>query len=287
MLKSSLVFALLAASLFLPIVAFADPGTIQATVNDSTFDVKYDATGLDVTGVDTDTESSTVTVFVTTSDVSSTLQITLDRSFFDSRTAGEDDDFLVLVDGSEATFEESKDNSSRTLTIDVPEGTNSVDIIALGSTSFGSGPVTSEPEATPPAEVPEETPGDVPEDIPAETPQNDMTCGPGTVLDNGVCVLGQTAPEETATPPAETPQNDMACGPGTVLKDGACVLDETCGAGTILKDGVCVLEESAPQTTSSRGMGFELIMPVVAAFVIAFIIMIVLWAIGRAGRNKN
>lgn len=284
-MKSSLVFALLAASLFLPSVAFADPGTIQATVNGSTFDVKYDATGLDVTGIDTDTESSTVTVFVTTSDVSSTLQIILDRSFFDSRTASEDDDFLVLVDGSEATFEESKDNNSRTLTIDVPEGTNSVDIIALGSTSFGSGPIASEPEDTPPAEVPEETtPQDVPENTPAETPE--MTCGPGTVLDNGVCVL-EPAKEETVTPPAETPQNDMTCGPGTVLKDGACVLDETCGAGTILKDGVCVLEESAPQTTPSRGMGFELIMPVVAAFVIAFIIMLVLWAIGRAGRNKN
>jgi uncharacterized membrane protein len=34
-------------------------------------------------------------------------------------------------------------------------------------------------------------------------------------------------------------------------------------------------------------MGFDLIMPIVAAFVIAFIIMGVLWAIGRAGRSKN
>jgi hypothetical protein len=277
-LRSSLVFALLAASLFLPNLAFADPGTIQVTVNDSTFDVMYDATGLDVTGIEADVESSTVTIFVTTSDVSSTLQVTFDRSFFDSRTAGEDDDFLVLTDGFEATFDESKVDTSRTLTVDVPEGTSSVDIIALGSASFGLGPVT-EPEEIPPEGVPEETPEEVPE----------MTCGPGTVLDDGVCVLEQAAPEEI--PPEEAPEEtpeEMTCGPGTVLKDGACVLDETCGPGTILSDGVCVLDQSsAPQVTQSRGMGFDLVMPIVAAFAIAFIVMIILWAIGRAGRNKN
>ncbi len=279
-MKPSLVFAFLAASLFLPNLAFAEPGTIQATVNDSTFDVQYDATGLDVTGIDTDVESSTVTVFVTTSDVSGTLEITLDRNFFDSRTAGEDDDFLVLLDGFEATFEESKDDTSRTLTIDVIEGTNSVDIIAMSTEpAFGLGPVSEET----PEEVPEETP-ETPEEIPEET---DLTCGPGTVLSDGVCVLEQAEQEEVT--PEETPEEtDMACGPGTVLKDGACVLDETCGPGTILTDGVCVLDQSsAPQTTSSRGMAFDLIMPIVAAFVVAFIIMIVLWAIGKAGRSKN
>lgn len=277
-MRSSLVFALLAASLFLPNLAFADPGTIQVTVNDSTFDVMYDATGLDVTGIEADVESSTVTIFVTTSDVSSTLQVTFDRSFFDSRTAGEDDDFLVLTDGFEATFDESKVDTSRTLTVDVPEGTSSVDIIALGSASFGLGPI-DEPEEIPPEEVPEEAPEEVPE----------MTCGPGTILDDGVCVLEQAAPEEIPPEEAleETPE-EMTCGPGTVLKDGTCVLDETCGPGTILSDGVCVLDQSsAPQVTQSRGMGFDLVMPIVAAFVIAFIVMIILWAIGRAGRNKN
>ncbi|WP_157832515.1 hypothetical protein [Candidatus Nitrosotenuis chungbukensis] len=275
-MNSSLVFVLLTTSLFLPSLAFADAGTIQATVNDSTFDVTYDATGLDVTGIDTDTESSTVTVFVTTSDISSTLQITLDRTFFDSRTGGEDDDFLVLTDGFEAAFEESKDDASRTLTIDVPEGTNSVDIIALGSASFGLEPVSAIPEEVTPEEVPEETVPEVPEE---------MTCGPGTVLDNGVCVLEQAEPEEETVP--EVPE-EMTCGPGTTIKDGTCVLDKTCGPGTILSDGVCILDQSqVPQSSGSQGMGFDLIMPIAAAFVIAFVIMIILWSIGKAGRSKN
>jgi len=131
-----LIFSLLVASLLLPNLAFAEPGTSQVTVNDSTFDVNYDATGLEVTEIEADVESFIVTVFVTTSDVSGTLQITLDRNFFDSKSDGEDDDFLVLTDGFDTTFQESSDDASRTLTIDVPSGTNSIDIIALGSTSF-------------------------------------------------------------------------------------------------------------------------------------------------------
>ncbi|HSA98919.1 MAG TPA: hypothetical protein VLF17_07555 [Candidatus Nitrosotenuis sp.] len=250
-MKLVLFLSLLAASLLLPNLAFATSGTSQVTVNDSTFNVNYDATGLDVTEITADVPSSAVTVFVTTSDVSGTLAVTLDRSFFDSQTNGEDDDFLVLADGIETTFQESKDAASRHLTIDVPSGTNSIDIIALGSASFGLGqPAEQPPVATPPAEVPEE-------------------------------------PAPPAETPAETPA-ELTCGPGTVLKDGACVLDETCGPGTILQDGTCVLDQTpAPQAAPSRGLAFELIAPIVAAFVIAFIIMLILWAIGRAGRSKN
>lgn len=287
-MKPVLVLSLLALGLLLPNLAFATPGTSQVTVNNSTFDVNYDATGLEVTGIDADVQSSTVTVFVTTSDVSSTLKMTLDRNFFDSKSDGEDDDFLVLADGIETAFQESKSASSRTLTITVPSDTNSIDIIALGTTSFVS------PTEQPPAEIPQETqtpPETVPEEsAPVETPQpetpTELTCGPGTVLKDGVCVLEAEQPSAPAT---EVPKSDMTCGPGTVLKDGACVLDETCGPGTILKDGVCVLDQTpAPQApVQSRGLAFELIAPVVAAFIIAFVIMMILWGIGKAGRKKN
>lgn len=247
-MKSYLILSLLAASLLLPGLAFATPGTSKVTVNGSEFDVNYDATGLDVTGMEADVKSSSVTVYVTTSDVSGTIAITLDRNFFDSKTNGEDDDFLVLADGVDTTFQESKDTVSRILTITVPSGTNSIDIIALGSTSFGLGQPAEQPpqETAPPAETPE------------------------------------------PAPPAETPKDQTTCGPGTVLKDGACVLDETCGPGTVLKDGVCVLDQApVQQATPSRGLAFELIAPIVAAFVIAFVIMMILWAIGKAGRKKN
>ena len=290
-MKSLLVFSLLVAALFVPNLASATPGTSQVTVNDSTFDVNYDATGLEVTGIDADVDSSSLIVVVNLTDVSGTLVITLDRNFFDSKTNGEDADFIVLLDGgTQAVTTESSDDVSRTLTIQVPADTLSLDIIG---SSFGSAQPS---EQTPPGETtpPEETPTETapPAETPAETP-SEMACGPGTVLKDGVCVLEQTEtapPEETPTetaPPAETP-SETTCGPGTVLKDGACVLDERCGPGTILKDGACVLDQTpVPQATSSRGLAFDLIEPIVAAFVIAFVLMMILWAIGKAGRSKN
>lgn len=271
----------------MPNFAFASPGTSQVTVNDSTFDVSYDATGLDVTGIDADTESTSLIVVVNLTDVSGTLTITLDRNFFDSKTNGEDADFLVLLDGgTPAVTTESSNDVSRTLTIQVPADTLSLDIIG---SSFGS---AQPAEQTPQEETtPEETPT---ETAPPEETAPEMTCGPGTVLQDGVCVLEQAAetapPEKTPTemvPPVTTP-SQTSCGPGTVLKDGACVLDETCGPGTILKDGACVLAQPpVQQATSSRGLAFDLIEPIVAAFVIAFVLMMILWAIGKAGRSKN
>ena len=68
-----------------------------------------------------------------------------------------------------------------------------------------------------------------------------------------------------------------------VLKDGACVLDQTCGPGTVLEDGVCVLDVSEKKPV---GSGKDLAMGIVAAFVIAFIAMIILWLIGKAGKDR-
>ncbi|MEW6587590.1 MAG: hypothetical protein AB1299_00295 [Thermoproteota archaeon] len=282
-MKLGLIFALLASSLIFPSIAFAEPGSASVEVNGSTFEVNYDATGLTVDGMEVDTSTSTLTVLITTTDVSPVLKITLERSFFDSKTDGVDDDFFVLAGIDEAEFEEDRGETARVLTISVPPGADSIDIIALGGTGFASETAPQEPE-----EVPEETPEETPlEETPVEEPQveePETQCGPGTVLKDGVCVLEETpqpAPEE---PQVEEPETQ--CGPGTVLKDGVCVLEERCGPGTVFKDGVCVLEET-PQPSTSRGTTFELVAPAVAAFIIAFIIMIILWSIGRASRKKN
>jgi len=55
-------------------------------------------------------------------------------------------------------------------------------------------------------------------------------------------------PEIIPKQPQQTPQQKQvqpktSCGSGTVLKDGICVLDK-CGAGTVLKNGVCVLDST-------------------------------------------
>ena len=76
--------------------AYASSSTVQ--LNGKTFDITYEATGLTIDTIEADTSSATITVSLTAVDSQGTLQITLDRSFFDSRTNNSDDQFLVLAD---------------------------------------------------------------------------------------------------------------------------------------------------------------------------------------------
>lgn len=246
-MKSLFAFALLAMTLVLP-SAFASSAPIE--VNGKSYDVTYEATGLDVDGLEADTSSDlpTLTVFVTVTDaVAGKLDLTLDRIFFDSVGENGDEDFIIIADGGEVETIQSATQTQRILSITVPSGTSSVDIIG---TVFGSPQPEAPVEQTPSEQTPTEEP-------PAQE-----------------------------TPSEQTPINE--CGPGTVLKDGQCVLDESCGPGTILKDGQCVLDTSSTSApTTSQGQGTQFIFGVVAAFVIAFVIMMILWAIGRASRRKN
>lgn len=277
MLKAFLIFTILSFSIIAPSMVFAETDSVE--VNGKAYTVEYTATGLEVLGLDTDDQPPTLIILMSTTDVQGTLEVVLDRSFLDAKADdGSDDEFLVLIDGLDTTFAESSTSTQRVLQIQIPPGTISVDIIG---TDFGLAPV--EEPAEEPTEAPVVEPEETTEEPPVqETPE--MSCGPGTILVNGQCVV------EQVTPPVETPETPMeesVCGPGTVLKDGACVLDQSCGPGTILINGQCVLDESAPEPKSTRGMAFEFVAPMVAAFIVAMIVMIVLWGIGKAGRKKN
>lgn len=284
-MKLGLAFALVTLGLILP-NAYAATASLE--VNGVTHEVTYEATGLTVEGIEADINTATLSVLVTTTDVEGTLVVDLNRSFFDSKTDGADDDFLVLADTDEALFVDDKTDTTRTLTITVPSGTNSVDIISLGTTNFGAGEPAPETSVEEPTEEPE-SPSEP--EAPVEEPEPTQ-CGPGTILQDGQCVLEQVEPvaeEPAPTPieePTETPQASQ-CGPGTVLKDGECVLDQICGPGTILQDGQCVLDTTTQAPAVSKSQGTQLAIGIVAAFVISFIVMIVLWAIGKAGRSKN
>ena len=81
--------------------------TIPVDVEGTSFDVNYDVTGMTLSNISADTDfiSLILTVDVTAS--SGILDITLDRSFFDSTYEGLDDDFIILADGDEPTFSET------------------------------------------------------------------------------------------------------------------------------------------------------------------------------------
>jgi hypothetical protein len=188
--------------------------TIPVNVEGNSFNVEYSTEQVVVNGVIAEYEPNDdyagliINVDVTGSP--GILELILDRSFMDSIFDGLDDDYFVLVDGLEPNFTETTNTQSRTLNIEVPFGTEDIEIIG---TMFGDGASTPVDD-TPIVDTPvDDTPVD---DTPVvDTPKTQ--CGPGTILKNGACVL------------------DERCGPGTILKDGACIIDPTQSSGSTSK----------------------------------------------------
>ena len=238
--------------------AFVYAETMSVDIDGISYDVEYIATDMTISSVEADLDFVSLILTVDVTGSTGTLDITFERSFFDSMYQGVDDDFIILADGDEPNFTETQTTAqSRTLSIELPAGTEEIEII--GSV-FGQ-PV----EETPVEEPVEETPVEEPVD---ETPVEEKPV--------------------VEKPVVETPKTQ--CGPGTILKDGACVLDERCGPGTTLKDGVCVLDKTEQPSSSGlqfgKGMSKELIFGVVAAFVVAGIVGIILGIMSKASKSN-
>jgi len=235
--------------------AFVYAETASVDVVGTSYDVEYTGNGVTVSGIDADSDFVSLVISVDVSGSPGTLEITFERSFFDSIFQGDDDDFIVLADGDEPTYSEIETTpQSRTLSIELPTGTEEVEIIGsqLGSS-------VSEPVEEPAVE-----------DIPVEEPTDEET-------------VQEETPAAEETIPEETPKTE--CGVGTILKDDVCVLDERCGPGTVLTDGVCVAEPTSE--TPARGLGTQLIIGLVGSFIIAGVIGLVLAIMSKASKSKN
>ncbi len=235
--------------------------TVSVDVEGNSFDIQYDATGMTVNSIEADTDFISLILTVDVTGSSGTLDITFDRTFFDSIYDGVDDDFIILADGDEPTFSETNTSSqSRTLNIEVPFGTEDIEIIGSVFGIVETAPVEETPIEEPPVK---ETPTEEPpvKETPVEKPP------------------------VKETPVVDTPKTQ--CGPGTILKDGACVLDERCGPGTILKDGACVLDStSKPSGSSAKGLGKDLMMGFAVAFIGAGIVGVILGIVSKASKSS-
>ena len=258
-----LFFALLSS-----VFVYAETSSVK--VGDNYFDVDYTGNGVSVNGIESDSDFISLIFSVDVTNSQGILEVTFERSFFDSVYMGNDDDFIVLADGDEPTYSEIETTpTSRTLSITLPSGTEEVEII--GSV-FGN--LLTEPEPVPatPEPVPE-----TPEPVPEETETPTPTPKPETPTPT-------PKPETpTPTPKPETPKPKTECGPGTILKNGVCMLDERCGPGTVLKNGVCVAE---PESTNTQTLGKQLVYGFIAAFVIAGVIGIILALMSKASKSS-
>jgi len=100
----------------------------RVKVEDTDFALRYEISGGEVleTAVDVETNSLLIKVDATSDGV---LTIPLPRTLIDAKTNQNTDDvFYVLVDGKEASFTETTTSNSRTLAIDVPDGTTEITI---------------------------------------------------------------------------------------------------------------------------------------------------------------
>ena len=225
--------------------------TMSVDVDGTPFDLEYDATGMTVSGIEADTDFISLILTVDVTETSGTLDITLDRSFFDSTFEGLDDDFIILADGDEPNFSETATSpQSRTLSLELPAGTEEIEIIG---SSFGD--IT---------------------DVVPDTSEDDAAA------DAAAAKAAADAAKAAADAADNTPATQ--CGPGTVLKNGACVLDERCGPGTVLKNGACVLD-STSSSFGGKGMGKESIMGFVIAFLGAGIVAVVFGIIARSQKK--
>ena len=242
--------------LLTPFYANAAADSVSVDVDGQEYVIAIDAKGVVVQSIDGD--GGLALLLTVNATASGTLEITFDRELFDSTFQGEDDSFFVILDGfDEAVFTETKTDSTRTLLIEIPSGTQEVEIIGshILDGTFGeilSGtepPVTEEPAVTEPP----------------------------------------VTEKPVVTEEPKVIEESTKCGPGTVLKDGACVLADTCGTGTHLEDGVCVLDEPSSSSGSSLNLPpmSQLIYGAAAAFVIAFIVIIFLWIISRGSREQK
>jgi len=246
--------------------------TLSVTVDGMPFDVNYSSTGLTIYEIESDTDSMSLIFYVDVNDSNGKLDITFDRTFFDSVYDGVDDQFFILSDGDETIFREIQTTSnSRTLSIDVSLGTEELEIIG---SEFGFSK-----EITPVVETPVvETP--VVETPVVETP----------VVETPVVETPVVETPVVETPVVETPSESLSsnqCGAGTLLLGNECVLDERCGPGTILENNVCVLDSGISTSNSSPSTTKETIISFSIAFGIAGAIGIILALIAKAHKKKN
>jgi hypothetical protein len=246
--------------------AFVYAETLSVDVDGTSFDVQYTTVGMTVTGIESDTESMSLIFSVDVTDSTGTLNVELKRSFFDSIYDNVDDLFFILADNDKAISEEIQTTSqSRSLIITVPSGTVDLEII-------GSGFNNSVEEIIVEEIIVEEI---IVEEIIVEE----------IIVEE--IIVEEIIVEEIIV--EEIIVNDMPdneCGPGTILENNICILDQRCGPGTILQGNACVLDSTLVKS-SSTGYTKELIMSVTTALGIAGVIGIVLAIIARVNKNKN
>lgn len=105
------------------------------------FNVKASLSNGQINKIEADPEFTSILISVSATDQDGELTITLPRQLIDSKSGNSDDQFIILIDGNEVKYQETKTATERTLNIQVPGKAEQIEIIG---TEVGSGTVIVE-----------------------------------------------------------------------------------------------------------------------------------------------
>ena len=139
MLYALITTAILILAIAPPFAAAEFEESVQ-TLRVSTFDLTTSLSNGSVKSIDVDAEFDSIILTVETSETrDGELIITLPRALIDSKYDSADDEFIVLVNGEEADFDETSTTSTeRTLKIPVPAGAEEVEIIGTQLSEYST-----------------------------------------------------------------------------------------------------------------------------------------------------
>lgn len=100
----------------------------KVKIENTDIDIAYEITNGEITKLTPIEDANSLIAMIKTTDAGE-LSITLPRTAIDAKIGDNDDDFFVLVDGNEVSFEENTTTTDRTLKIPFPEGAEEIEII--------------------------------------------------------------------------------------------------------------------------------------------------------------
>jgi predicted secreted protein with PEFG-CTERM motif len=122
----SLIFSISPASVF------AQMSQQQFVVKDAqsgqSYTVNYSINGAAVDDISISPQDASLIVSLKSTN-DGNLTMTLPRDLIDAKMGTTDDQFFVLVDGADTDFNESKTNTTRTITVSFPEDSQQVEVI--------------------------------------------------------------------------------------------------------------------------------------------------------------
>ncbi|MGI0046040.1 MAG: hypothetical protein ACREBB_02465 [Nitrosotalea sp.] len=125
--------------------AFADTGVVSV-VSGKTFQVSYNANGVNIQDIETNPTYDELTVSVQVSSPNASLELTIPRDLLDSKQGNADIPFITVVDGTLANVKEQTPTSTtRTLSLQLTSGNSQIEIIGtyVAVPSGSSPPIVS------------------------------------------------------------------------------------------------------------------------------------------------